>query len=95
MAPNWERLFGRITLEHRGTPLPAEITAFGQAFSVSRQGQWSAFRKRLQQDHLPTSFQKIVLAVKEFLDPVLRLDASDAVPPMIWTAPGPWTDRSS
>jgi predicted nucleotidyltransferase component of viral defense system len=85
----------RITLEHRGTPLPAEITAFGQAFSVSRQGQWSAFRKRLQQDHLPTSFQKIVLAVKEFLDPVLRLDASDAVPPMIWTAPGPWTDRSS
>ena len=83
----------RITLEHRCTPLPAEITAFSQAFAASRQGQWAAFRKRLQQDHLPTTFQEIVSAVKAFLEPVLRVEMSESVTPMIWTAPGPWIDR--
>jgi hypothetical protein len=60
----------RMTFEQRGTVLPIEIKAFDKTFISSKQIQWSAFRKRLQQDHVPASFQDIISAVETFLAPL-------------------------
>ena len=60
----------RLTFERRGTVMPIEIEAFNEAFISAKQIQWSAFWKRLQEDHVPVSFRDIVSAVKIFLVPV-------------------------
>lgn len=46
----------QLTFQRRGTLLPARIEAFEQSFIDSKQILWSAFHKRLQQDHVPRIF---------------------------------------
>ena len=53
--------------------------------------EWSAFRNRLQQEHVPASFEEIVVAIDEFLSPVVAALGSDDPSPTHWTASGPWT----
>jgi hypothetical protein len=80
----------RLTLERRGTSLPSDIEAFSKAFLNTKQVQWAAFRKRLQQDHIPVSFQDIVSGVKDFIAPLLSEPSKGRLKNMHWTAPGPW-----
>ena len=63
----------RLTFERRGTVMPVEIEAFDEPFISAKQIQWSAFWKRLQQDHVPVSFRDIVSALETFLVPVAYL----------------------
>ena len=80
----------RRTLERRGTPLPLAIEAFTEPFIASKQTQWTAFRSRLQQDHVPASFGEIATPIAAFLMPVVASLASGQSGPTRWTAPGPW-----
>ena len=82
----------RLTFERRGTTLPSEIDAFTQSFIDAKQLQWSAFRKRLNQDSVPSSFGPVVTSVREFLSPVVAALSSGKASPGNWTAPGPWTE---
>ena len=82
----------RLTFERRGTTLPSEIDAFTQSFIDAKQLQWSAFRKRLHQDSVPSSFGPVVTSVREFLSPVVAALSSGKASPGNWTAPGPWTE---
>ena len=71
----------RLTFEQRGTALPSEIEAFTNAFFDAKQTQWTAFLKRLQQDHVPTAFQEITSAVERFLAPLVSaISAGDSMP---------------
>jgi len=81
----------RLTFERRGTTLPAEVEAFTRSFADDKQVQWSAFRNRLQQEHVPASFVEIVAAIDEFLSPVAAAIVSGDPSPTHWTASGPWT----
>ncbi|MFH0784660.1 MAG: nucleotidyl transferase AbiEii/AbiGii toxin family protein [Pseudomonadota bacterium] len=63
----------RLTFDRRGTVMLVEIEAFDAVFISAKQIQWSAFWKRLQQDHVPVSFGDIVSAVKTLLVPVQHL----------------------
>jgi len=45
----------RLTFERRGTVPPIEVERFDEAFIDVEQVQWTAFWKRLQQDHVPIS----------------------------------------
>lgn len=74
----------------RGTELPNEIVAFSQEFITSKKIQWNAFRKKLEQDHVPGEFKHIVMTAKEFIDPIASALASRKPPPSRWPAPGPW-----
>jgi len=78
----------RLTLEHRGTTIPTEITAFSEAFIAAKQVQWTAFIKRLGQEHVPTDFTEIVSAVAAFIEPVI---SADSEPPLAWKSPNTWT----
>ena len=80
----------KLTLEQRSTELPDEIVAFSQEFIEEKQIQWNAFRKKLEQDHVPAKFEGIVNKVKEFIDPIASALASRKSPPSKWSASGPW-----
>jgi hypothetical protein len=80
----------RLTLEQRETKLPDKTGAFSQEFIEAKQIQWNAFRKKLEQDHVPAEFEDIVMKVKEFIDPISSALISRRPPPLKWSAPGPW-----
>jgi hypothetical protein len=80
----------RLTLEQRGTELPEKIVAFSHDFIATKQIQWNAFRKKLEQIHVPDEFEDIVIKVKEFIDPISSALISRRPPPLKWSAPGPW-----
>ncbi|MXY70876.1 MAG: nucleotidyl transferase AbiEii/AbiGii toxin family protein [Acidobacteriia bacterium] len=81
----------RLTFERRGTALPAVIEAFTESFADDKQVQWSAFRNRLQQEHVPVSFAVVIAAIDEFPSPVVAGLVSGDPRPTQWTASGPWT----
>ncbi len=70
--------------------LPEGIVAFTREFIDAKQVQWTAFHKRLAQDHVPAEFGEIVTSVEAFLGPVASALISGTQVPQKWTAPGPW-----
>ena len=81
----------RLTFGQRGTTLPSEIEAFTNTFIDDKQTQWTAFWKRLQQDHVPAAFREITSTVESFLAPLASAISADNPEPTKWTAPGPWS----
>ena len=80
----------RLTLQQRGTELPDEIVIFSHAFIKSKQGQWVAFRKRLEQDHVPADFGVVILEIGTFLNPVITALSSDSTFSGHWLPSGAW-----
>lgn len=80
----------QLTFNQRGTRLTDEIVAFQALFIAEKQLQWTAFCRRLDQEHLPTEFSEIVTQVKFFLAPVA--DAINANQPFnkCWAAAKGW-----
>jgi hypothetical protein len=76
----------RLTFEQRGTILEEPIDAFTDAFITDRQMIWTAFLKRLKQEHLPENFAEIVAEISAFMKPVIERDTND----LIWQPAGPW-----
>jgi len=79
-----------LTFERRGTTLPATIEAFTKSFIDAKQTQWAAFWKRLQQKHVPASFNDVATAVDGFLSPVVAAISAGKSSSTDWRAPGPW-----
>jgi hypothetical protein len=78
----------RLTFKQRGTELAEPIDAFSEAFTTSRQPLWSAFRRRLKQEHLPESFAEITAEVEAFIKPILRRESKE----LSWPPAGPWSE---
>jgi len=67
----------RLTFENRETEIPAEIVAFSDQFIQEKQVQWTAFRKRIDQEHIPESFAEVVSRISEFLIPFINIAHRD------------------
>jgi hypothetical protein len=80
----------RLTFKQRGTKLPSEIEAFTPLFIETKQTQWTAFRKRLNQESIPKSFKEIVEALDRFLSPIVAAITTENSIPTIWTGASPW-----
>ena len=80
----------RRTFERRGTEVSRDIVVFSKPFMDAKQVQWEAFRNRLQQEHVPTSFQDVMALVETFLGPVLAGLESGVSGPSNWIASGSW-----
>lgn len=80
----------RSTFIRRGTELTPHIDAFSRDFISSKQVQWIAFRKKIDQHNVPESFGEIINALKEFLEPMMKEIESTTQISLKWTAPGPW-----
>ena len=61
----------RLTLDKRGTVLPETVTAFSEIFIDQNTRQWTAFRKRLGQEHVPADFAEVITGIRAFLQPVI------------------------
>lgn len=83
----------RLTLDRRGTTLPAEIVAFSERFIIDKQVQWQAFTRKLKQEHLLKSFDDVAFVVKMFLGPIASAVFFKTLPPDRWEAPGPWRGK--
>lgn len=77
----------RLTFKQRGTELAEPIDAFTEAFATYHQPQWTAFRRRLKQEHLPESFAEITAAVEAFMRPIIKGEPTQAN----WSPAGPWS----
>jgi predicted nucleotidyltransferase component of viral defense system len=62
----------RLTFERRGTAFPETVEAFSASFIDTKKSQWAAFHKRLNQSHVPESFEQIVKQVELFSAPIMR-----------------------
>ena len=79
-----------LTLNQRGTTVTAKITAFQDPFIAEKQVQWAAFRKRLDQEHLPEKFADIVNQVACFLEPVVKAVRADQEFKLTWKSSDGW-----
>jgi hypothetical protein len=80
----------RLTFERRSTTLPNKVEAFEASFIDAKKSQWAAFRKRLDQPHVPESFDQVVKQIEMFLDPIVKSLLVSNIDAVAWTAPGPW-----
>jgi len=81
----------RLTFKQRGTVLPGDIEAFSRDFAEVKQTQWAAFRKRMQQEHVPVSFQDVTRTLEIFLAPIVTSISEQSETSKTWTASGPWS----
>jgi len=80
----------QLTFSHRATQIPEEISSFQQAFIDSKESQWRAFRRKIDQDHVPESFDDIVTGIASFIVPIVGTLTSHVKINGRWVAPGPW-----
>lgn len=84
----------RQTFEQRGTDIPLTIDAFTESFVDSKQILWNAFWKRLNQQHVPKSFNELMTLVNTFISPVTSFISTGKPIPKKWVAAGPWKYES-
>ncbi len=80
----------RLTFKQRHCLIPETIEAFTPSFILEKQSQWTAFRKRLGQDYIPSEFEEIVTHLSNFLAPITATLAINKKFDGKWLAPGPW-----
>jgi predicted nucleotidyltransferase component of viral defense system len=81
----------RLTFNHRGTALSEQILPFTEEFALAKQVQWAAFCRRLGQERTPTEFVKVVVAIDEFLAPLVVVLLNQTPPPITWMAGSAWS----
>jgi hypothetical protein len=81
------------TFSRQGRFMPPEtLHAFSEEFASSRekQTQWVAFLRRIRSSDTTVSFARIVEAIREFLQPVLRAVVVGDPFDLAWPPGGPW-----
>lgn len=80
----------QLTFERRSTPLPENIAAFQTQFVEQKQVQWTAFCRRLNQQHLPNNFANIVTQIERFLSPIVEASRGNQSFNKSWLAADEW-----
>lgn len=80
----------KLTFENRATNFPDKIEAFSDGFIKNKQGQWTAFRKKLGHTQVPSEFAVIISLIRQFLEPVALSLASGIHFRSKWISPGHW-----
>lgn len=80
----------RLTLENRGTEIPDVISAFTDEFVMVKGKQWTAFCKRLGQEHVPAGFAEVVVGVEGFLQPIASVLSAGEQFSRRWSVSGHW-----
>jgi len=80
----------QLTFDQRETPLDDEIIAFQKSFVTEKQVQWTAFYRRIKQDHIPKTFTEIVTQIECFLEPVVDAARHNQPCSKCWAAANGW-----
>lgn len=70
------------------------ITAFSIEFIKLKDKQWTAFHKRLGQEHVPDEFAEIVAEIETFIQPVITALYTGEVFIQKWSLLNEWTPWS-
>jgi hypothetical protein len=81
-----------LTFERRKTVFPEKVEAFDSPFINNKKLQWAAFNKRLNQPHVPESFEEVVKQIELFLAPIVKFLRTANKSTAAWIAPGPWKE---
>ena len=79
-----------LTFKQRDTVLTEVIVAFQERFVIEKQVQWSAFCKRLTQEHVPIEFSEAVLLIQRFLYPIVNSSCAGKPFTSQWVAADKW-----
>lgn len=79
-----------LTFKQRGTALSDNIVAFQAPFVEEKQIQWTAFRKRLGQEYVPSELVDIINQLSAFLTPVVETAQNGDAFDKRWIAPLGW-----
>lgn len=79
-----------LTFEKRGTSIENDVIAFQETFIKEKQIQWTAFRKRLDQEYLPKNFADIINSVAGFLNPIVEAVRQNRTFERKWIAADSW-----
>jgi len=80
----------QLTFKQRGTTLSENIVAFQVTFIKEKQVQWTAFCRRINQEHLPNDFSDIVDQLISFLGPIIEAACSGQPFDKNWIAANEW-----
>ncbi len=80
------------TIFNRDVALPVSVVAFTEVFAVDKQPLWTAFRKRLGLEYIPTDFRIVVRGVSDFLQPVLASLTIEYLFDKYWSTLYRWSD---
>ena len=83
----------QLTFQQRGTDMPDKIVAFQKNFTEEKQVQWTAFVRRINQEHLPKDFSEIVNQISGFLVPPIEATRSGQSFDKNWMATNKWQSR--
>lgn len=81
------------TFARRQTPLPTEVpVGLSREFAMDADaiGRWGFFTTRNVLGQTPGSFGEIIVALRDFLMPVVRLARGSDSSPAAWSPGGPW-----
>jgi hypothetical protein len=79
------------TLENRKTSIPDSLVFFQEDFIHEKQGQWKAFRKRMDQNYIPQDFAQIIQGIEQFLNPMIEYLKGNSTKTGKWSPPEKWT----
>ena len=79
-----------LTFKQRDAVLTEDIVAFQERFIIEKQVQWSAFCKRLTQEHVPIEFSEAVLLIQRFLCPIVKSSCAGKPFTRHWVAADNW-----
>ena len=80
------------TFERRKTEIPTAFESFLRDYSQDpvNQSRWAAFLTRLDLKSVPDQFKQTVMAIVDFILPVIESLAENQAFTKTWKAPGPW-----
>lgn len=84
----------RLTFDNRSTTIPVEIEAFTERFTKAKQIQWTAFAKRINQEHIPVKFQDIISELQSFLYPLASALSHQSPIPKKWSSENQWSQEN-
>jgi hypothetical protein len=81
----------QLTFNNRKTELPKEIASFRKEFIDLKNSHWKAFRRKLDQEHVPESFKEVIDHVVRFIIPVTTAILSKSESQLAWLASESWS----
>jgi hypothetical protein len=80
------------TFANRNTPITLSPAVFDPSFGMdgSKKVQWQGFIRKAKLSDAPGNFRDVAIAIKTFIEPIVRSLAERREFRSTWNAPGPW-----
>lgn len=78
------------TFSQRETELPSEIEAFTESFTKVKDVQWKAFRKNINNESIPSTFEVVTTQIENFIQPIIESTVNGSDYDKSWLPESGW-----